>query len=294
MQERLRKKGRMSMRARPLVVMLALHAVVLLAGGGVAVSGAAAETGWAPKLTAVYKLRMAGMELGTFNFNSTVKGEDYALAGHGKLGWGFGMYTYNGSFSSAGKIERDQVRPSSYAYDWKVNRKAGLVRLGFVGGSPKSIEIVPPQEPSPEVVPVLPEHLKAVFDPLSALLALSRLRAGDPCDRKIAVYEGKQRFDLVLAAYRLERIVEAKPSGQPVGAHVCRAKYVPVSGHKFNKETQAMVKADGIEVALRPVPSANLLVPYRITIPTPLGTAVLTAQRVEITAQGDKLIALVH
>ena len=282
------------MRTSPSALALAVHAALQLAGGGAAATHAAAEPAWAPGLTAVYKLKMAGMDIGTFNFNATIKGDDYALAGHGKLGWGFGLYSYNGSFSSAGKIEREEARPSSYAYDWKVNRKAGSVRMGFSGTAVRSVEIVPPHERSADVVPVLPDQLKAVFDPLSALLALSRHRTGDPCDRKIAVFEGKQRFDLVLAAHRLEKIVEAKPSGQPVVVHVCRVKYVPVSGHRPNRETLAMVKAEGIEVALRQVPSASLLVPIRITIPTPLGTAVLSAQRVDITAPGNNKIALVH
>jgi hypothetical protein len=75
---------------------------------------------------------------------------------------------------------------------------------------------------------------------------------------------------------------------------VCRVKYTPVGGHKLNRETQAAIKAEGIEVALRPIPSANLAVPYRIVMPTPLGSAVMTAQQVEISGPGNVLIALAH
>ncbi len=259
-----------------------------------AASPSLANDSWSPSVTAVYKLRMAGIELATFNFNSTVKGESYTLAGQGKLSWGLGLYKYSGAFTGNGTLAGDEVRPAAYAYDWQVNKKSGSVKLGFARGSVTSVEIQPPHSPSPEVVPLKSEHLRSVFDPLTALIALSRYRGGDPCDRKISLFEGKQRFDLVLTPHREEKVLEPKPSGQPVVAHVCRVRYVPVAGHKTNRETQAAIKAEGIEVALRPIPQANLLVPYRITIPTPLGAAVLTAQRVDITGPGNRQIALTH
>ena len=255
---------------------------------------AAATTGWSPSVSALYKLRIAGIELASFNFTSTVRGEAYTLAGHGKLSWGLGLYKYDGKFTGTGTLAGDGVRPATYAYDWKVNKKSGSVRLGFDRGSVHKVEIQPPHTSSPDVVPLKPEHLMSVFDPLTALIALSRYRGGDPCDRRIALFEGKQRFDLVLTRHREEKVLEPKPSGQPVLAHICRVRYLPVAGHKANRETQAAIKTEGIEVALRPIPSANLLVPYRITIPTPLGNAILTAQRVDITGPGNKQIALTH
>ena len=48
-----------------------------------------------------------------------------------------------------------------------------------------------------------------------------------------------------------------------------------------------MATTDGIEVALRPVPSANVLIPYQITIPTLVGYATLVAKRVEIDTPGQ-------
>jgi hypothetical protein len=255
---------------------------------------AAHATSWSSSVTAVYKLRMAGMELATFNFNSAVNGSAYKLAGHGKLTWGFGLYSYTGNFQGAGTLAGDDVRPATYVYDWKVNRKSGGVKLAFARGGVQSVEIQPPHTPSPEAVPVRPEQLKSVFDPLTALIVLSRQRGGDPCERRIGLFEGKQRFDLVLTRKREEKVVEAKPSGQPATAHVCAVRYVPVSGHRPNRETKFAIGTDGIEVAFRPVPSASLLIPYRITIPTPIGNAVLLAQRIDITAPGNRQIALSH
>lgn len=255
---------------------------------------ASAESAWAPKVSAVYKLRMLGMEVATFNFTSSITGETYTLTGQGKMTWGLGLFKYNGNFTGGGRIAGDVLRPASYAYDWQVNSKKGSVRIAYAGDGVKSVELQPPHEPGPDHVPLKPEHLKSVFDPLTSLAVLSRMRGGDPCDRKIGIFEGKQRFDVVFTPLRQEKVLETKPSGQPVMAHVCRAKYIPIGGHRLNRETQAAIKADGIEVALRPVPSAGLFVPYRIVLPTPLGSATLTAQHVDITAPGNRVIALSH
>lgn len=253
-----------------------------------------ADARWAPKVTAVFKLRMAGMEIATFNFQSSVTGDVYMLTGHAKMTWGFGLFKYTGNFTGGGRIASDTVVPATYAYDWQVNSKSGSVRMVYGGGGIKSVEIVPPNDPGPDVVPLKPEHLRAVLDPLASLIVLSRHRDGEPCQRKIGVFEGKQRFDVILTPLRQEKVLEPKPSGQPVLAHVCRVKYTPVAGHKMNRETQAAIKADGIEVAFRHVPEANLLVPYRIVMPTSLGNAVLTASQVDIIAPGNKTIALRH
>jgi hypothetical protein len=257
-------------------------------------SPAAASIAWAPRVSAVYKLKMGGFDLATFNFVSSVTGDVYTLSGKGQMVWGFGLFKYSGDFSGSGRVAGNVMRPATYAYDWKVNSKSGSVRIAYGDGHVRSVEIQPPHTPDPDVVPLKPEHLRAVFDPLTSLAVMSRIGEGDPCRRRIGVFEGKQRFDIVLSPARQETVVEPRPSGQPVAAHVCQVRYTPVAGHKSNRETKAAIKAEGIEVAFRPVPSAGMLVPYRIVLPTPLGNAVLTAHRVEITAPGNRLIALTH
>lgn len=108
------------------------------------------------------------------------------------------------------------------------------------------------------------------------------------------MFDGKQRFDLQLSFRRQTRVAEMEPSGQPGVAFVCRVKDVPIAGHKMNEETAGLAASDGIEIALRPIPSANLFIPYQITIPTVAGTASLTAQRVEIVTSHNEQIAMVH
>jgi hypothetical protein len=45
---------------------------------------------------------------------------------------------------------------------------------------------------------------------------------------------------------------------------------------------------------LRPIPSANVFVPYQITVPTMAGTATIISKRVDIILNGKPQIALLH
>jgi hypothetical protein len=125
-------------------------------------------------------------------------------------------------------------------------------------------------------------------------MAITRGQSGNPCGRQLSIFDGKQRFDLFFTFNRQLRVKEAVPSGQPGVAFVCRVRYVPIAGHKNNEETQQMAAQTGIEIAFRPIPSANLLVPYEVTIPTFAGSARMTAQRIDIITPGMKQIALIH
>jgi hypothetical protein len=167
--------------------------------------------------------------------------------------------------------------------------------MGFNQAGISSVALKPDKPPSPEAVPVTEQHLKGVLDPLSAVIALTR-GMQNPCERKLAIFDGKQRFDLQLAFRREQKIVEKTPSGQPGVAYVCSVRYQPIAGHKPHKEdaTKELAASGNIEVALRPVPSANMMVPHNVKIPTNWGEASMNLQRVDIVTPGKGQIALVQ
>ncbi len=252
---------------------------------------AAADT--PSKIKASYNIEFAGIEIGKFRFQSTIDSASYSSSGSAKLSALLGAFKWRGSTSSTGVWGRGEPQPSRYAFKYKSNSKSGSVDMSFRKGSVADRTLEPPSKPSKRSVPLSEGHLKDVLDPMSAVMALTTGQIDKPCDRKVAVFDGKHRFDLELSYRRKERIKEARPSGEPDIAIVCGVRYIPIAGHKDNKSTRYMAAAKGIEVALRPIPSANILVPYEIRIPTFAGSAVLRSQRVEITT-GMKQIALVH
>ena len=187
---------------------------------------------------------------------------------------------------AAARSTRRHPRPSAYKLNFKSKSKVSSVTLGFDKGAVKSVALVPAKPPHPEAVPVKPEHLKDVFDPMSSILAITHADRPEPCNRTIPIFDGKVRFNLCMSAKgRSEASRKTSATGQPKELKVCKVKYVPIAGYKPKDFEKPWVDYSGIEIALRPVPSANLYVPYRVTIPTTLGSAVMTAETVNITAQ---------
>jgi hypothetical protein len=204
----------------------------------------------------------------------------------------FGAFTWKGGFESNGTVDATAPHPAAYKLNYKSKSKITTITLGFDATGVKSVLMVPKKEPRPDAVPLKPDDLKNVFDPMSSILALTHATGGNPCARTIPVFDGKARFNLVLSAKGEQRLKEDKPTGQPTQLKVCQVKYIPVSGHRPKDFVKPWVDYNNIEIALRPVPTANAFVPYRITIPTSLGAAVMTARNVNIIASNNTQIAL--
>jgi hypothetical protein len=254
----------------------------------------AAAGSWPANVRALYQIELNGFNVGTFEFQSQAESESYTLAGNARLSILLGAFTWSGETRSFGLIVNQAPQPASFTFDFQSNLRAGSTKLGFSDGVVTNITNLPPTVPTVPTIPVREHHLKGVVDPLSAIMMLSGAAPADPCDRRIPIFDGKERFDLVLSRKGEMRVTEQAPSGQPDVAYVCRVRYLPIAGHKIDGETKFMAANDAIEVALRPVPSANVFVPYQINIPTMAGAASITSKRVEIVSPGKPQIAMLY
>lgn len=269
-------------------------ALPLAAGLSASASPAAhAVEPWPGHVHAVYRVEFNGFDIGTFDFNANVNGASYALTGDAKISALLGAFRWQGATRASGVLTGDAPKPAGYTFDYNTSSKNGSIKMGFTAENVTSLSHVPPYYQPPGIVNVREPHLKGVLDPLSAVMAISRTDSANPCGRRLAVFDGKQRFDLLLSFRRQERISEQRPSGQPGVAYVCKVKYTPIAGHKVSEETRALAASNDIEISLRPVPSANLFVPHSITIPTGAGTARLIAQSIRIVTRSEQ-IALGH
>jgi Protein of unknown function (DUF3108) len=262
----------------------------LLAGPGTA---AAAES-WPANVRALYEINFNGFNVGTFEFQSQAESQSYTLTGNAHLSVLLGAFSWAGEIRSFGMIVNQAPKPASFAFDFRSNLRAGSTKLGFSDGDVTNIMNLPPAVPTVPTIPLREQHLKGVVDPLSAIMVLSRSASGDPCDRRIPIFDGKERFDLIFSRKGEMRVTEQAPSGQPAIAQVCRVRYLPIAGHKIDSDTKYMAANDAIEVALRPVPSANVFVPYQISIPTMAGSATIVSKRVEIVSPGKPQIAMLY
>jgi Protein of unknown function (DUF3108) len=262
-------------------------AVPLLATAPLLVQPALAEAATLPEtVTAVYRVSFGLLgEIGSFRFTSTVNGEAYALAAEAKIDTA--VFDYSGAMTSMGSVLAAVTKPGSYQFRYKQKavlgkKKKRALEMAFDGTGVKDITFVPPDPPSKAAIPVTKEQLQHVLDPLSGVMALSLGNMAKPCEQTLPIFDGKQRFDVVFSSAG-----GAKRAGAD---HLCHVRLVAISGHKPGEGSASVITGD-IEVVLRAVPKANILVPYRVTVPTIIGAAVLASEKVEITMPDQKRIA---
>lgn len=248
---------------------------------------------WPERVEARYRIAFNGFDIGTFVLRATFGVKGYTVESDARISALLGAFTWHGESRSSGTVSDLAARPQAYAFDYAGTARSGSIRMGFGQGNVRSIAVQPEIPPLPGTVPVRQAHLNGVLDPLTAVLSMSRTGSNTACGRKLAVFDGKQRFDLIFDYVRQQPVAEARPSGQPGVGVVCRVRYVPIAGYVMTEQTQHMAANTGIEVVLRPVPSAGMYVPYLVTVPTLAGTATLKSERIDIATRNER-IALNH
>lgn len=248
--------------------------------------------GWPSHVKADYDITFNGFSVGTFAFQAETGGRVYTASGNAKLSLLLGAISWKSEIRTVGAIVKDAPKPGGYTFDIVSGSKAISTRMGFEDGTVSSVANFPEALHTTPVVPLKPHHLQGVIDPMSAMMQVAY--GNNPCERRLPIFDGRERFDLVFSRKGETRISEQQPSGQPGTGLVCRIRYVPIAGHKVDDGTRFMASNDEIEVVLRPIPSAKIYVPYQVTIPMPVGSAKLTSKRVEITQVGRPRIALLY
>jgi hypothetical protein len=135
----------------------------------------------------------------------------------------------------------------------------------------------------PAYAPLSDPDQRNVLDPLTAMLLpvagtgpLDRAN----CERRMRIYDGRRRFDLVMAYRGIEK---ASSSGEAV---VCSTSYLPIAGHSLDGDefTESM-RQYRIAVALVSAPGSNFLVPSRITLSDTSGAQVAEAKAIAISGR---------
>lgn len=272
--------------SRPARLGLAAAGVLALSGlHGVRHAGAADKIDWPASVAAVYSISFNGFDIGRFNFNAEIRSKSYTLTGNAEISALLGFVKWQGLTRTAGRLAGESATPSSYTFDYHSSAKSGSIRLAFRNGAVSSAAAVPPLPGTPDIVAVERSHLKGVLDPLSAVMAMTRPAAENPCNQRLPIFDGLQRFDLITTPKGVRPL-----AGQQAVAHVCEMRYQPISGYQRGSETEELARSMKIEIALLPVPGAGLYVPYEIKIPTMVGSAVLQLEKIDIlTADKDQI-----
>jgi hypothetical protein len=267
----------------------AVRGAVVAACVGLLAIGAPAHANGAPaKVHALYDVTFNGIKIGSFDFTSTSDGRTYRLSGQGKISVLFGAFKWAGSASAAGLLADLDPKPQTYNFELKGTTRSGTSMLAFDEQRVVTSKVEPPPKIKPDTVKVEPKHLVGVLDPMAAVLALTR-SGPDPCRRRVAVFDGSTRVDIVLSP--LKQVINASlgpGAATPVsGGIVCAIKPALIAGHRPSESEKYMTKDKTIEIVLRPVSAAGgVYVPLEFVAPSTLGLVRSVATKVTLTMPG--------
>jgi hypothetical protein len=240
------------------------------------------------KISATYDVELGSFNLGDFKLNAKLDGSSYELKAKGKFSLVSSMlYSASGRTEASGKLSNGEVEPSRFNVTYQGGSKKEERSFDFVNGAVSQVSVVPAKRPSPRSVPVTAEQLTNVLDPLTAGFMSVRAKNGSDyravCEHTIPVFDGKQRFDIVLTPKRSEPVPQDGPSGMSGPLAVCRAKFVPISGYRPDHPgVKFMSQTEDIEVWLVSIPRTNFHIPYRIVLPTAWANGVASLRKIEL------------
>jgi hypothetical protein len=252
-------------------------AVALLAALASCSGGARAQG----KLDATYTVTLSGIPVGNGSWTIDIQDDQFTAAASGATS-GFLRIFASGQGNSVarGTVSGGQPIASTYASTIVADKRSDEVRVWFSGGNLKEYLADPAIMPSPDRVPLTEAHRKGVADPMTASLirvpGIGNTFVPEVCQRTLAVFDGRMRFDLQLAFKRLDKVKADK--GYQGAVVVCSVYFSPLAGHVPNRSViKYLVAQRDMEIWLAPLAGTRLMVPYRVSIPTPIGLGVLQA-----------------
>lgn len=233
------------------------------------------------KLDARYTVSLGGIPIGRGAWVIEIADNHYTAAASGTTAGLIQVFTSGqGQSASRGLVSAGNLVPSTYASSIVTDQKYDEVRMVISAGTVKESVAEPPNVPAPDRVPLTDAHRRGITDPMTA--SLMRVPGnGDTmvpqaCLRTLSVFDGRMRYDLKLAFKRLDRVRTEK--GYHGTVVVCSVTFSPIAGHIPDRAAiRYLAQLRDIELWLAPIAGTRVMVPYRVTLPTPLGLGVMQA-----------------
>jgi hypothetical protein len=272
---------------------------ILLAGAMLAMALADAQLGRAlcqGRLDARYNVTLGGLPVGRGSWVVDIGDDHFSTSANGATAGVMRVFFYSGQGQSAarGTVSGGNLFPSSYASSIYTDKKYDEVRMVFSGGNVKEFSAEPPNTPNAARIPLTEAHRRGVSDPMTAGLirvpGTGDAVAPQACERTLSIFDGRMRYNLQLGFKRFETV--SSHAGYQGAVVVCSVHFIPLAGHVPDRYAIRYV-ADlrDMEMSLAPIAGTRILVPYQISIPTPIGTGMLYATQFISTPQPGKASA---
>jgi hypothetical protein len=257
-----------------------ISAAALILAAAAASGGPAHGQG---RFEAHYSVTIAGIPVGQGVWVADIAEDQYTTAASGRVTGLARVLTDGEGYGAArGRVHSGRLAPTSYAVTVMADRRPDEVRMAFAAGGVKDLHVWPPIPDAPDRVPITDAHRRGVMDPLSAGILFvgggGEVVSQDACRRTVPIFDGRQRYDLRLAFKRMDWVKAEKGYEGPVV--VCMVVYQPLAGHRPDRPSiRQLAESHDMDIWFAPIAGTRFLAPFRISMPTMIGTAVLQADQ---------------
>lgn len=214
-------------------------------------------------ITADYSASVLVFRVGRVTLEADLGRADYAAQAHVEAAGLAALFTdFEIDSDVAGRFTDAGPQPSRYGHVERTGDKTRIIDVAFDGGVARST--ASPDFSSWGEPPASEADRTGVVDPMTATLLLSEMVAasgGAPCEGALPVFDGKQRYDLLLAARGTETI---RTRGWRGEALVCDAYYAPVSGYDPEDWPEPGETRHPLRMWIAPIAGGTAFLPVRL------------------------------
>jgi hypothetical protein len=247
------------------------------------------------RLDARYSVTLAGLPIGRGSWIIDIGEEHYSAAASGATTGLLQIFASGqGQSMVRGTVAGGQLVPVTYMANISTDKKYDEVKMVLSAGTVKEFSVEPPNNPNVPRVPLTEDHRHGVLDPMTAPL-LRVPGSGDSvvpqaCQRKLAIFDGRMRYDVQLAFKRIEFVRSQTGYQGPVV--VCAVYFTPIAGHVPDRYAlRYIAQLRDMEMSLAPIAGTRIVAPYRVAVPTPIGVGVMQATQFVSIPQPSKVTA---
>jgi hypothetical protein len=222
-----------------------------------------------------YNISLGVLPIAKASFASEFGSSDYRIRGTFRS-WGIAeiITKISAETSVSGSKRGDKLQADRYNLVYKTGKRTRVYDVTYRNGNVTSTTMRPEPKARPESwVPVTEGDLRSVLDPLSGLVFDGDAQV---CPRKVPIYDGESRLDLVLTPKGTESFSTEGFDGEAI---VCEIRYVPKSGFRRGRSDIEYLKKAPMEVWFAKAQSVNVYAPVYARIPTKMGQVYVKAAR---------------
>jgi hypothetical protein len=240
------------------------------------------------RLDAQYEATLSGIPVGKGTWTIEIGDDTFSAAAQGGTAGLLKAFSGGtGAGASQGRVVNGALVANAYTATTMTQKKSETIRMVLANGGVKDFSFDPVPPVDPDRIVVTDAHRKNVLDPMTgSMLRVAgngEVLTPDACRTGAGIFDGRLRYDLKLDYKRMEMVRAERGYHGP--AVVCAVYFTPVAGYIPDRPVIKYLAGERrMEIAFVPIAGTRILVPFRMTIPTPFGPAMLEATSFVTTA----------